>query len=381
MLRILLTGGGTGGHIYPLVAVANEIFRLAAEQNRDIEMRYFGVASVLNKEFENRGIRVEEIISSKLRRYFSLNNFIDIPKFILSLFQTLFKIFWFMPDVVFSKGGPGALAVILAARFYRIPIFIHESDTAPGLTNFFSARFAQKIFISFEKTTQYFPAGKTTILVGNPIRPEILREIPDKETAKKTLGFDSTEPLILVIGGSQGALRINNFILDNLGEILDFAQIIHQSGSANFLETKRESDLLIKNLGDFYRMRYQLVGYLENVKSLREVFSAADLILSRAGSGAIFEIAAFGKPSILIPIPEEVVGEHQIINAYEYAKTGAAVVLEETNFKLAIFINQAKKVLTDLELQNKISQAAKNFAKPDAAQKIAKEILKLISIQ
>ena len=375
--RILLTAGGTGGHIYPLISVAEELRRLAGEQNRDLEIRYFGPVSSLNREFESRGIRVGKIISSKLRRYFSLNNFIDAIKFILGFFQALFKIFWFMPDLVFSKGGPGSLAVVLAARFYQIPIMIHESDTIPGLTNSLSAKFAKKIFIAFEKTAQYFPPEKT-ILVGNPIRTNILNNIPDKETAKKTFGFDPAEHLVLVIGGSQGALKINNFILDDLGEILDLTQIIHQSGPANFSETKKGTDFLLKTLGDFYQKRYQLVGYFNEEKDLREAFAAADLVISRAGSGGIFEIAAFGKPSILIPIPEEVVGEHQIVNAYEYAKTGAATVIEESNFKSSIVLDQARKILTDPELQNKMSQAAKNFAKPEAAQKIAEEILKLL---
>ena len=198
------------------------------------------------------------------------------------------------------------------------------------------------------------------------------------EIQKKNLGFNPAEPLILVIGGSQGALKINNFISDNFGEILDLAQIIHQSGPANFLETKKETDFLLQGLGGFYQKRYQLVGYFNQGKDLKEAFAAADLVISRAGSGGIFEIAAFGKPSILIPIPEEVVGEHQIVNAYEYAKTGAAIVIEESNFKSSIVLDQALKILTDPELRKKMSQAAKNFAKPEAGKIIAEEILKLV---
>lgn len=372
-LRILMTGGGTGGHIYPLAAVADEIYRLAGEQKRDVEIRYLGPASSLNREFDSRGIRTQEIVSSKLRRYFSINNFIDGPKFVISFFQALFKILWFMPDVVFSKGGPGALAVILASRFYRIPIFIHESDTVPGLTNALSSRYAKKVFIAFERAAQQFFSGQV-ILVGNPIRADILKDIPDREAAVKTLGFNPAEPVILVIGGSQGALKINNFVLDNLQEILDSFQIIHQSGPANYLETKKETDFMLKTMGDFYKSRYQLVGYLEDVKAIKEAFAAADLILSRAGSGAIFEIAAFGKPAILIPL-EDAANDHQRINAYEYAQIGAAVVLEEANFKPSIFISQAQKILTDKESQNKMIQAAKSFARPEAARKIAEEIL------
>lgn len=373
-IRILLTGGGTGGHIYPLISVTEEIYRLTKERNQEVEIRYLGPASILNREFRKRGVRVGEIISSKLRRYFSLDNFIDIPKFILSFFQALFKVFWFMPDVVFSKGGPGALAIILASRIYRLPIIIHESDTVPGLTNRLSARFAKRIAIAFEKAAQYFPEEKV-ILVGNPVRSNLLKDIPDQETAKKVLGFNSEEPLILVMGGSQGALKINNFILDNLREILDLAQVIHQAGPANFQEVKKEADFILQSLDDFYKKRYHLEGYLE--EDLKDAFAAADLVLSRAGAGAIFEIAAFAKPAILIPL-EESAGDHQKFNAYEYAKTGAAIVIEEPNFKSSIFLVQAQKILTDLDLKRKMSEAAKSFAKPEAAKKIAEEIIGLV---
>lgn len=372
-LRILLTGGGTGGHIYPLISVAEQIYRLAGEQKQEVEMKYFGPASNLNNEFEICGIKVKKIISSKWRRYFSLKNFIDAPKFVFSFFQALFKILWFMPDAVFSKGGPGALAVILASRFYRVPVFIHESDTIPGLTNRLSGRFAKIIFISFEKTAQYFPSEKV-VLAGNPIRTNLLEDVPEPEIAKKTLGLNPADPVILVIGGSQGALKINNFILDNLEEILKATQIIHQSGPANFLEVKKETDFMLKTLGDFYKNRYYLTAYFEGTKNLKDVFAVADLVLSRAGSGAIFEIAAFAKPAILIPL-EEAAGDHQRINAYEYAETGAAIVIEENNFKPSIFISQAQKILGDAELKKKMSEAAKKFSKPEAAKIIAEEII------
>ena len=372
MKRILLTGGGTGGHIYPLIAVAEELYYLA-NQKQEIEIRYFGPTSNLEKEFAVIGIKTERIASSKWRRYSSLKNFIDIPKFILSFFQALWKVFWFMPDITFSKGGTGSLAVVLASRFYLIPVIIHESDSVPGLTNLLAARFAQKIFISFKKAAQYFPAEKT-ILVGNPIRRHILENIPDSETAKKGFGFNPAEPVILVLGGSQGAVRINNFILDNLEEILKNFQIIHQTGPANFEEIKKESDFLLKTLGESYKGRYYLTGYLENVKEIKNAFAATDLVLSRAGAGAIFEIAAFNKPAILIPL-EEAANNHQRINAYEYTETGAAIVLEESNFKPSIFITQVQKILGDGGLKEKMSEVAKKFSQPEASQKIAISLL------
>ena len=376
-LRILLTAGGTGGHIYPILAIAGQLRILAVPKGIDLELRYFGAPGPYQDILESNGIKVSKILSSKLRRYFSLKNFLDAPKFVFSFFQALFKIFWFMPEAVFSKGGPGALAVVMASRFYRLPIVIHESDAVPGLTNRLSARSAKIIFTAFKKAAQYFPPEKI-ILVGNPIRTNILENIPDRESAKKAFGFNPTEPVILVIGGSQGALRINNFIADNLGEILDSVQVIHQAGPANFPEVKKETDFLLRSLGDFYKNRYYLVGYLEEIKDLRAAFAAADLVLSRAGSGAIFEIAAFSKPAILIPL-EEAAGDHQRMNAYEYAETGAAIVIEENNLKPGIFLLQVQKILAEPELKAKMSQAAKNFSKPEAAKIIAEEILKLAS--
>ena len=370
-IRILLTAGGTGGHIYPILAIAGQLRILAVQKGIDLDLRYFGVPGPYQDILESNGIKVSKILSSKLRRYFDLKNFLDAPKFIFGFFQALFKIFWFMPDAVF------ALAVVRASRFYRLPIIIHESDAVPGLTNRLSARSAKIIFTAFKKVAQYFPPEKI-ILVGNPVRANILENIPDQESAKKAFGFNPAEPVILVIGGSQGALRINNFISDNLGEILDSVQVIHQAGTANFPEVKKETDFLLRPLGDFYKNRYYLVGYLEGVKELREALAAADVVFSRAGAGAIFEIAAFSKPAILIPL-EEAAGDHQRINAYEYAETGAAIVIEEANLKPAIFSLQVQKILAEPELKTKMSQAAKNFSKPEAAKIIAEEILKSAS--
>jgi UDP-N-acetylglucosamine--N-acetylmuramyl-(pentapeptide) pyrophosphoryl-undecaprenol N-acetylglucosamine transferase len=374
-MRILFTGGGTGGHIYPILAIAEELKRLAETRSIDLEMRYFGAPANYQVLLENAGIRVSKILSSKLRRYFDWRNFVDIPiYFPLSIVQSLWKVFWYMPDVLFSKGGPGALAVVLVCRFYRIPAVIHESDAVPGLTNQLSSRYAQKIIISFESAKEYF--GENVILAGNPVRQSLLTPGVNQEAAKTMLGFAPDKPLLLFISGSQGASRINDFVLDILPELIPASgwQVFHQAGLQNFEIVKREFEVVAKNMSPEEKMKYKVVPYLEN--NLKEAYLAADVVVSRASS-SIFEFAAFGKPTILIPLPEAVVGNHQIKNAYEYAETGAAIVMEENNLKPNIFLTQVRQLIANPEKLRAMSEAAKKFAKPEAAKIIAEEIIKL----
>ncbi|MCP6719784.1 MAG: UDP-N-acetylglucosamine--N-acetylmuramyl-(pentapeptide) pyrophosphoryl-undecaprenol N-acetylglucosamine transferase [Patescibacteria group bacterium] len=370
--RILLTGGGTGGHIYPLLAVADEIKRMT---QGEVEILYLGTKHTLNEEFVKRDIQVYRVASSKLRRYFALANFIDIPKFFFSFFQALFRLYFLMPDVIFSKGGPGALAVVLAARFYFIPVIIHESDAVPGLTNKISAIFTKRIFIAFKTAASYFKASKTT-LVGNPIRHELfLNRPPDMEGAKARLRFDSKKPLVLFLGGSQGAARLNTFVFDNLEGFLNVTQVFHLVGEGNIKEAQEFVKFFFKDKGDL-QGRYQFAGFLDAERS-KIVLTAANVVVSRAGSGAIFEVASFGKPSILIPLPEAA-SDHQRINAYEYARGGAAVVIEETNFTFNVVRIQIENLLKDAEAVRRMSEAARNFAKPEAAEIIARQIVEFV---
>jgi len=380
MLRILFTGGGTGGHIYPILAVAEEL--QISGDTMEMDLRYFGVPGSYKKLLEENGIGVSKILSAKLRRYSDIRNFIDILIFLpLSFIQAFWKVFWFMPDILFSKGGPGALPVVFACRFYRIPVIIHDSDSIMGLTNKLSSRFAKRIAVSFssaiEDLIQKNPklSGKTA-LIGNPIRRSLSKAIVDPQAAKKLFGFDSEKPLILVIGGSQGAVKINNFMVETAAELVKKFQILHQTGMKNFDSAKAELNSVLKNSSEEEKKDYKLVPYFE--KDMADAYSAADLVVSRASSGSIFEISAFGKPSILIPLPEEVVGVHQTKNAYEYAKTGAAITIEEPNLKQNIFMAQLEKIFLNLEELKSMSAAAKQFSKPQAGKMIAEEILRVI---
>ncbi len=376
-VRVLLTGGGSGGHIYPLLAVAEAFQKTAVENNIELDLRYLGPADPRSTILAEAGVKIHSLTYGKLRRYFSLLNLLDIPKFFLGLIQAFFKMFWLMPNVIFSKGGPGAFPVVLAGWFYRVPILIHESDAVPGLTNLLSARFAKRIAVGFENALKYFNPRKAA-WTGNPIRRELLEEQINQETAKEELNFNPNQPLILILGGSQGSQRINEFILTILGDLLKETQILHQTGPLHFRDIERLSRaaLLDVPIQTETHSRYKPVPYF-NDADLRKAFSAADLVFSRPGAGAIFEIAAFAKPAILVPIPESA-NDHQRVNAYELAKSGAAIVIEEANLGPGIFLSQLRKLLKDAALRDKMSEAAKKFFKPGAAEIIAEELLRIL---
>ena len=373
--RIVLTGGGSGGHVYPLLAVAEELRRLAISEGANSEIFYIGPRDEYSEILQGENIKIRAISSGKLRRYFSISNLLDIPKFFIGLIQSLFVLYGLMPDAVFSKGGTGALPVILAARFYRIPIMIHESDAVPGLTNLISARFATRIAVSFEKANDYFDPGKTA-WVGTPIRRELLQNSINKQLAKQELGFKENEHLILVWSGSQGSQRINEFIVANLPELIKESQILHQTGQGNYSEVQKLSRaaLIGVPLKIVAEKRYEAVSYLKD--NLKTALSAADLVIARAGSGTISELAAFGKPAILVPLAESA-QDHQRANAYEFAKSGGGVVIEESNLLPGIFLSQLRTVLKNPETLNKMSSASAKFFKPDAAEVIAKEVLNI----
>lgn len=369
MIRVLLVGGGSGGHIYPLLAVAGEFAKM---DGVSAHLSYIGPKSPFTREFLERDIAVYRIASSKIRRYFSLGNFIDIPKFFWSVIQALYKLYILMPDVVFSKGGPGSLAVVIAARFYFIPVFVHESDAVPGLTNHISGKLAQRVAVSFPETKKFF-SNKKTAYTGNPIRGELLEEMLDRFHAKRKMNFDPERPLILFLGGSQGAEQLNEFVIENLLSLLEFSQVLHQTGVKNYESVSAITRSILGN-DQFFSPKY-LAAPLFEWDRYKDALCAADIVISRSGS-VIAEIAAFGKPSILVPL-ETSANDHQRANAYSYAATGAAEVFEGKNFTYNVVVLKIKEILEDEGLYARMSDAAKRFSRPDAARVIADEIVKL----
>lgn len=383
-LRILLTGGGTGGHIFPLIAVAQELKKQAGEMRLPLDMRYFGGAYDYARMIVDNDIGFTPILSSKIRRYWSPLNLIDIPKFFLSLIQLLWKIFWFMPDVIFSKGGPGSLAAALVSRFYLIPVVIHESDSIPGLANKISGRLSKKIFLAFASAEKHFKNEKTEV-VGNPVRESLFEQAADigasvragaaeneQSQARKGFGLNLNEPAVLILGGSQGAERLNNFVLENLEVFLKDFQILHQTGKRNYDAYKKEFEFITKDWSEMVKNRYYFKPFFD--KDMADALIASDIVISRAGAGTIFELAAFGKPAVLIPLPESA-NNHQKENARIYSQSGAAIVIQQENLLANLVAEELKKALQDKALLQKMGDAARSFYKPDSAAIIAKHLL------
>lgn len=375
-MKILFTGGGTGGHIFPIVAIARELKKISLGTGKRLDLFYLGPKDPFAKKiFLKEGIKVRFIFCGKLRRYLTLASFFQnifdlFFKIPFGILQSFFYIFFFNPDLIFSKGGYGSLPVVIAGKMLGVPIFLHESDSIPGMTNRFLAHFAIEIFVSFP-ATPYFPKKKM-ILVGNPIRTDLLDV--NLQEAKTFLNISGEKPVVLILGGSQGAQRINDRILEILPEMLQDFEVIHQCGERNFQQVKKEAQVIINPTLARY---YHLFPFL-NEDELKRAYAVADLIVSRSGSGSIFEIAALGKPSILIPLPESA-QEHQIKNAYIFAQRGATIVLEEENFTAHFFLERMRYLFENPQLMERMGISAKNFSRPKAARIIAEYIYEYLT--
>ena len=336
-----------------------------------IEVRYIGSYGAYKSFLEQNDIDVRGVVNSKLRRYFSLYNLIDVPKFIFSLFQAILGVMAFKPNVLFSKGGPGSFPVVLAANLLKVPIVIHESDAAPSLNTKMASKYAELIALAFENAKNYFE-GKEVLVTGNPIRKYLLSDPISSKQAKGYFGFDPNEPLVLVLGGSQGATRINDLILESLPELLDVTQIFHQTGISKYEDVLERVGELSSG-GDWrFRERYKAIDYFQ--KDIRIALQAADIVISRSGSG-VFEIAAFSKPSILIPLSTSA-NDHQKVNAEVFVSAHAAIMMEETNLSKRSLINTVTELLNDPDRLLEVGLAANSLHIPDAASNLAQILLK-----
>ncbi len=371
-MRILLTGGGTGGHIYPLLAIVSQIKKKTqAKGLKEPKFLFIGPKTRDAQEsFKNLNIPCRFILAFKIRRYWSIKNFLDFFKAPIGFFQALWRIFVWMPDVTFGKGGYGSVTSVLVSWIYRIPIILHESDAVPGLANRILGAFANRIITSFPKAQEYF-SSKKTILIGNPIRNEVLEA--SKEKAYQTFSLKPGLPILFVTGGSQGAQRLNGMILEILPKLLKKCQIIHQCGSDNYDWIKRESEI---RLNKEQQQGYHLYPFLK--EEMSQAYAAADLIISRCGANTLAEIAALGKPSILVPLSSAAYN-HQKENANYFRETEAAIVIEEENLQPNLFQGQIFDLLDEPERLQVIGENARKLAKPDAAERIAEETLKLVS--
>ena len=226
-MRILFTGGGTGGHIFPIIAI-----KKAFEGDKGLKFYYLGPNSFARENLTGQEIKTKFILAGKLHRYFNLQFPIELFKTFIGIIQSFWHLFSIMPDIIFSKGGYGSFPVVFVGWIYRIPIILHESDSAPGLANRILAKFANKIILSFTGSKVYFPKQQEKlVLIGNPIREELTRG--DKNQGKRLFKISSEKPVILIIGGSQGAQKINETALYTLPRLLEIVEIIHMTGERN----------------------------------------------------------------------------------------------------------------------------------------------------
>lgn len=382
-VRVVLTGGGSGGHIFPLVAVAKEI----RERQKKVRFLYIGTRAQFGKQAKEimaqEGIKTKNILTGKLRRYFSLYYIWDVIKMPFGIIQSLWILLWYMPDVVFSKGGYVSVPVVVAAWIYRIPILTHESDAIPGWSNRFIGKMSRYIAVSYPSTRSYFLKEKV-VLTGNPIRKELTQG--NVQRARERWQFSESMPVILVIGGSQGAKALNDAVIGIMPELAHRAQVLHVTGENNY---KEASDFAGEMGFKSGRHRYIAVPFLDR-DQMADAYALADLIISRAGANSLTEISANKKPALIIPLesqdqpfnalefaapPKGDANDYDQMKAYQIAAVGGAVVLEEANLGHHIFLGKILELLDNPELRSKMSQQVGVFYHPDAAEKIANGVL------
>lgn len=369
-MRILFSGGGSGGHFFPILALVRELKRVAEEERiLGLELFYMSPDEFGYDLIEREGVIAIKITTGKWRRYFSVKNFFDIIRIAFGVWEAVWNFFLIVPDVVYIKGGYGSFPAVAASILFRIPLIVHESDAVPGAVNRFAARWASRIAISFAAAEAFFPASKTA-LVGIPVRKIILGG--RKEDARADMNVFSALPVVGFIGGSQGAETINSAVLRALPELTESFEVIHQTGEKLEDVVRKEADIILEH---GHKERYHPVGFFDEV-GIRTFYSASDLIVSRAGGTTMYEIAMWGKPVILIPLRTSA-QDHQKKNAYEYAASGAALVLEEENLTPHLLVAEIRKLIQNPERLKAMSAAAQKFSRIDAAETLSREILKL----
>jgi UDP-N-acetylglucosamine--N-acetylmuramyl-(pentapeptide) pyrophosphoryl-undecaprenol N-acetylglucosamine transferase len=357
-MRLILTGGGTGGHIIPNIAITA---KLKEQANSEIDVLYIGSNKGIDREMvEKAGIPFKGVHCGKLRRYFSWENLLDLFKIPIGICQSLSLISRFSPNLVFSKGGYVSIPVVIAAKLLGKKIIVHESDVVPGLANKICFRMADKILLSFPESAKYLDKFKEKLfVVGNPVRKEIMH-------GSKTQGYQLTKfnrelPIVLVMGGSQGAQKINQYIWSNLRELIPICQIIHICGSG-------KKGLALSGLGLKNYFQYEFVK-----EELAHFYAVCDLIITRAGANSIAEIMSLKKPAILIPLPKSSSRGDQIINAKIIQKKGLGLVLDQDKTDSREFLMKLKEFMNAANLET-IGQRYQEIEQCDSLQEIVKII-------
>jgi UDP-N-acetylglucosamine--N-acetylmuramyl-(pentapeptide) pyrophosphoryl-undecaprenol N-acetylglucosamine transferase len=345
MKRIILTGGGTAGHVTPNIAL------LPSLKERGYDIHYIGSYNGIEKELiEQLGIPYHGISSGKLRRYFSWQNFTD-PFRVLKGFSEAKKLIkQLKPDVIFSKGGFVSVPVVVAGKQCHVPTIIHESDMTPGLANKLAIPSATKVCCNFPETLEHLPADKA-VLTGSPIRQELLAG--DKDAALSFLNLKGDKPVILIVGGSLGSVVVNDAVRRILKDLLQDFSIVHLCG-------KGKTDESLKDLEGYIQFEY--------IKDeLKDLFALSDIVISRAGANAICEILALHKPNLLIPLSAKASRGDQILNAHSFARQGFSMVIEEEELTDQLLLDSIRKLYRE---KDAYIEAMKNSSQQDSIQTI-----------
>lgn len=378
-MKIVFVGGGTGGHFYPLIAVAEEIERYALENQLVQPKKYYlGPTHYDEKALYNAGIKFVFCPAGKMHRtkdiLSRIKNFFSLFSIFFGALKAIFTLFIIFPDVVFSKGGYTSFPALFAAKVLRIPVVIHDSDSTLGRVSRWSAKFATHIAIAYPEAEHDLSKKqqKKAALIGIPIRRQ-LRYNPNSD-AHTVLKLNPDIKTVAILGGSSGAQFLNENALDALPIILKKYQVVHQTGKKMFVDLKKEAESFLHALPDIYT--YRPIPFL-NAYHMRALYSAADVIITRAGSGTLYEIAEWGIPAIIIPIREEV-SHDQKKNAYAYARSAGGVVIEEQNLSPHLLVSQIDQILGNKKVYIEMQQKAKAFSTPDASEKVAKILVDIL---
>lgn len=374
-MKIALVGGGSGGHFYPLIAVAEALEDIVKERHLiEPELYYIGPPPFDTTTLLEHDIHYLPSSAGKVRRYGSILNVLDGFKTFIGVIQAVFQVYRLYPDVIFSTGGFAAFPTLWAARLWNIPVVIYDADAEPGRVSLWSAKFARWIALAHPDAAKKLPEkylGKTA-RVGHPIRKEI--ETTAAEGGNEFLKLSKDAPTIFIVGGSSGAVALNETTLNALPMLVEKYNIVHQTGSANVRNVVELAEVILKD--SRYKDRYRPFGLL-NTLALRMTAGIASLVVSRAGSGTIFEIASWGIPAILVPIPTDI-SHDQTENAFSYARAGAAIVLEQKNLTPHLLVAEIDRLMENPEKRKAMSEAAKTFARPAAARKIAEILIETV---
>ncbi len=389
-IKILVTGGGTGGHVNPALAVVQTVKEIAEGAAWRPVFRYIGSVDGIEKRLaEQAGLDFVGVQSGKLRRsfnlrgYFTPKNIVDVFRVPVGVVQAVWQVAKFRPKVVLSTGGYVSVPPVIAAWLLRVPVITHEQTVQVGLANQIAARFATRIALTFEGATQELPARlrSKAFVTGNPVREAIFQG--DRALAVARFGFvpeDNTLPTLYVTGGAQGARIINRALESVLPQLLGFCRIIHQCGQqpeGDEQDYDRLTEVAEKLLPEL-RRRYYITRFVS--EKIGDAFALADLVVSRSGAGTVTEVAALGKPALFIPLVPTG-GDEQTRNAQRSADVGAAVIIKNAELDGPRLLAELLVLLPDKARLKQMSEAALTLARPNAAQDLAEALLKLAKIK